>query len=223
MSRETLQNLLRNPFAIAIVLIVLLILFALVIWLLMRSRRGGGTSEEQMRAELVEMEREHQFAAATEQMPFARDAATVAQEAANLLRDYVSLPVLAIYAGREPDERLNNILPHEGDAGRQTSAFKAALPASLNANVLGNFWKPQQTKLGFFTGELSAGSFVTGPLVNQQAAEPATEAELATDQPAGAAAQASETASLDTVVFPWRAAYDWTGLILTQATPPPPP
>jgi GAF domain-containing protein len=222
MSRETLQNLLRNPYAIAIALIVLIILFAIVVWLLMRSRRGGGTSEEQVRAELVEMEREHQFVAATEQMPFARDAATVAQEAAQLLREYVSLPVLAIYAGREPDERLSNILPQEGDAGRQTSAFKTALPASLNANVLGNFWKPQQTKLGFFTGELAAGSFVTGPLVKEQAAaESAREGEPAVDEPA--TAQASETASLDTVVFPWRAAYDWTGLILAQATPPPTP
>ena len=224
MSRETFQSLLHNPYVLIIAFVVLVIPFLIIIWVLMRSRRGGGEREEQLRAELVEMEREHQFAAATEQMPFARDAATVAQEAAQILRDYVSLPVLAIYAGREPDVRLHNILLQEGDAGRQTSTFKAALPASLNANVLGNFWKPQQTKLGFFTGELSAGSFVTGPLANEQGtSEPAIEDEPTVAQPATATSETSETAGLDTVVFPWRAAYDWTGLILAQATPPPTP
>jgi GAF domain-containing protein len=221
MSRETLQKLLSNPYLLIPALVIAIVLFLLVIWLLVRSRRGAGEREDHVRAELVEMEREHQFAAAIEQMPFARAAAAAAQEAAQVFREYLGFPVLAIYAGREQQERLSNILPKEESAGGQTQALKALLPESLNANVLGNFWKPQQTKLGFFTGELSAGSFVTGSLVKEPTTtEAAVEDEAAIDQAAPPPAQASPTASLDVIVFPWRAAYDWTGIILAHATQP---
>ncbi|HKP14043.1 MAG TPA: GAF domain-containing protein, partial [Blastocatellia bacterium] len=219
MSRETLQNLLHNPVFLIIAIVIIAALFGLVLWLLFRSRRGASERDEHMRAELVEMEREHQFAAAAEQMPFAREAAAAAQEAAQLFREYAGLPVLAIYAGREQDERLNDILPKDESAGVQTSALRAPLPESINAGVLGNFWKPQQTKLGFFTGEMGAGSFVTGPLARQQASGgEAAAGESPEGEAAPPAAESSQTAGLDTVVFPWRAAYDWTGIILAQAT-----
>ncbi|MEN3332123.1 MAG: hypothetical protein V7641_1488 [Blastocatellia bacterium] len=218
MSREMLQGLLHNPIIIAIAILSVLFI-TIIILLLVRSRRGTGEREDHVRAELVEMEREHQFAAAAEQVPFARAAAAAAQEAAQVFREHIGLPVLAIYAGREQAERLKNILPKEESGGGQTGALKALLPESLKANVLGNFWKPQQTKLGFFTGELSAGSFVTGPLVKESATvEGAAEDEQALDQGAPPTAQASPTASLDVIVFPWRAAYDWTGFILAQVT-----
>jgi GAF domain-containing protein len=83
---------------------------------------------------------------------------------------------------------------------------------------MGNFWKPQMTKLGFFTGELSAGSFVTGPLVNETAA-----AEKALDQTWGGAEsqkQIGPAASADVAVFPWRAGYDYSGIILALAAQP---
>src|SRR5438128_1632037 len=196
MSRETLQRFLSTPYILIPALVIAIVLFLIIVWLLVRSRRGAGEREEHVRAELVEMEREHQFAAAAEQMPFARAAAAAAQEAAQVFREYIGLPVLAIYAGREQQERLSNILPKEESAGVQTHALKALLPESLNADVLGNFWKPQQTKLGFFTGELSAGSFVTGSLVKEPRTEPTTtEAavgdEAASDQAAPPADQAS--------------------------------
>src|SRR5437868_15502675 len=108
MSRETLHN----PIVIIIAIALLSLLFiTIVILLLVRSRRGAGEREDHMRAELVEMEREHQFADAAEQLPFARNAAAAAQEAAQVYREYIGLPVLAIYAGREQEARLKSSLP----------------------------------------------------------------------------------------------------------------
>src|SRR5205085_7243949 len=105
----------------------------------------------------------------------------------------------------------------------------APVPESLDAAVLGNLWKPQQTRLGFFTGELPASVFVTGSLVKDQAnaeaeaeGEPGTEAEGEPGQDQGARPPAATgpAANLEVIIFPWRAAYDWMGLFLTQATPP---
>lgn len=218
--RETLQSLLQKPLFLIIALVIAAVLFIIVILLLLRSRRGKGEREDVWRAEMVEMERENQFAAAAEQMPFSRDAAAIGREAAHIFQEYIGLPLLAIYAGREKEERLKNVLPKD-EADGPARALKAPLPESLNANVLGNFWRPQQTKLGFFTGELSAGSFVTGPLNRDQAAaEEGTEEEPGLDQEAPPGVPASPTAGLDILVFPWRGAYDWTGIILAQAAQP---
>src|SRR5436853_7209232 len=163
MSRETLQNLLHNPLFLIIAIVIIAVLLGLVLWLLFRSRRGASKREDHLRGELVEMEREHQFAAAAEHMPYLRESAAAANEAAQLFREYIGLPVLAIYAGREQDARLNNILKEVSSDESATGGLSAPLPESLDANVLGNLWKPQQTRLGYFTGELAAGPFVTGP------------------------------------------------------------
>jgi GAF domain-containing protein len=214
---ETLQNLLRNPIFLIAVLAIVLLVFALIIWLLMR--RGKGNREAGLRAELVEMEREHQFAAAADQLPFLRDAAAAAQEVAQTFREYLGLPLVAVYAGREKDEQLKNVLATEAGDG-QAPGLHDSLPETLNANSLGNFWKPQQTKLGFFTGELPASTFVTGSLAKAQAPDEAeSEGESAMVQPSQPVAQATLAAGLDIIVFPWRAAYDWTGIFLAQATP----
>jgi GAF domain-containing protein len=215
--RETLQSLLHNPIFLIVALIIAFILLLIVVLLLVRSQRGKGKREDHLRAELVEMEREHQFAAAAEQMPFTRDAAAAALEASQVFREYLGLPLLAVYAGREKDERLTNILP-KATGDQPTGGLKAQAPETLSAPVLGNFWKPQHTKLGFFTGELPAAAFVTGSLVKDQpAADEAIEGDEAAAQAPRPPAPASAMAGLDVIVFPWRAAYDWTGMFLAQA------
>ena len=227
MSRETLNSLLHSPLLYAVAAGFLLII-AIVIWLIVRSRRGDDKHEDSLRAELVEMERENQFIAAAEQMPYSRDVTEAATEAGNIFREYLGLPLLAIYAGREQDEQLTNIL------SKEAGGLDAPVPESLKSNILATFWKPQQTRLGFFTGELSAGAFVTGPLGNQPAAPANPPPALAwsidgTDQPGAASSavtavpaspRASSAATMDVVVFPWRAAYDWTGVFLARASQP---
>src|SRR6185503_17686067 len=96
MSGESTQG-----FVIAIVVFAAIVLIALVVYLILRPRRGKGRSEEQIRSELLGMERENQFTAAADQMPYLKDAGAAASETAILFREYLSMPVLAIYAGRE--------------------------------------------------------------------------------------------------------------------------
>jgi len=215
---ETLQSLLHNPIFLIAVVAIVLIIFFLIIWLVLRARPGKGKNEAALRAELVEMEREHQFAAAAEQVPYMREAAAVAHEAAHAFRDYLGLPLLAVYAGREKDEQLKNVLPEETDDG-QPPGLQASLPEALNANTLGNFWKPQQTKLGFFTGELPAATFVTGSLANAQPTDEAAVEGEAAAQAERTMTQSTLAAGLDIIVFPWRGAYDWTGTFLAQSAP----
>src|SRR5258708_3390515 len=112
MSREALNSLLHNPL-LYIVAVLLVLLVVVVIWLLLRSRRGSGDGEETLRAELAEMERENQFTAAAEQMRYSRDMASAAAEAAHIFREYLGLPLLAVYAGRDGEERVANVLPKE--------------------------------------------------------------------------------------------------------------
>ena len=92
---ETLQSLLHNPIFLIAVVAIVLIIFFLIIWMVLRARPGKGKNEAALRAELVEMEREHQFAAAAEQVPYMREAAAVAHEAAQAFREYLGLPLLA--------------------------------------------------------------------------------------------------------------------------------
>src|ERR1044072_4746686 len=103
MSGESTQSPLINPTATVIAITVLSVIFliALAVYLISRSRRGKEKSEELVQSGLVEMERENQFAAAAEQMPYFKDAGAAARETAILFREYLSMPVLAIYAGRE--------------------------------------------------------------------------------------------------------------------------
>src|SRR5581483_844427 len=214
---EQLQSLLRNPFFLIAVVALVLLVLALIIWLLMR--RGKGKGDDDLRAELVEMEREHQFTAAADQLPFLRDAGAAAEEISQAFREYLGLPLVAAYAGREKDPHLKNVLHAEANDG-QAPGLAASLPETLSASTLGNFWKPQQTKLGYFTGEMPASNFVTGSLVKPQDGDVA----LSEDEPAAApppqpAGQATLAAGMDIIVFPWRAAYDWTGVFLAQAAP----
>src|SRR5690349_18865935 len=132
MSLERLQNLLHNTLFLIIAIVIIAVLLGLVLWLLLRSRRGASEREEHMRAELVEMEREHQSVAAAEHMPYLRDAAAAANEAAQLFREYIGLPVIAIYAGREQDDHLANILPKDSPEAATTGSLNAPLLESLD-------------------------------------------------------------------------------------------
>ena len=67
------------------------------------------------------MERENQFSAAADQMPYLKDAGAAASETAILFREYLSMPVLAIYASREGEPELSNILPKEADSTGQAN------------------------------------------------------------------------------------------------------
>src|SRR5215208_7151324 len=136
MSGESTQGFLNNPIAIAIAVFAAIVLIGLVVFLILRSsRRGKGRSEEHIQSELLGMEREHQFTAAADQMPFLKDAVAAASETAILFREYLSMPVLAIYAGREGEPARSNILPKGTDStARQTDPLVLkSMPDSIGS------------------------------------------------------------------------------------------
>src|SRR5215216_3269749 len=100
------ESFLQNPTAIGIAVVVAIILIALIIFLIARRRRDKSDNELRVRSELIAMERENQFAAAADHVRYGRDPNGVASELAQVFREYLETPVIAIYAGREGDRRL---------------------------------------------------------------------------------------------------------------------
>ena len=220
MSGESAQGFFSDPVTMAIVVFVAIVLIALVVFLILRSRRGKSHSEEQIRSELLGMEREHQFTAATEQMPYMKDSGAAASETAMLFREYLSMPVLAIYAGREGEPERYNILPKDSDStGRQTdSLLLKSMPGSINSSLSSSYWGPQAVKLSTFTGDLSIGQ--TGePAAIKQPDDPdrtPITAPLDMDIQRNETAPQNQSLDYDIVVLPWRGPFDWNGLIAAR-------
>lgn len=215
------ESFLNNPIAIAIAVFVAIVLIALVVFLILRSRRGKGRNEEQIRSELFELERENQFTAAADQMPYLKDAGAAANETAILFREYLSMPVLAIYAGRESEPQRLNILPKDADpTSRQTDPLLLkSMPDSIGSALSHSYWGPQTVRLSTFTGDAQTG----GPVSTGQTEDPDRTPITA---PLDADIQRNETGlhnqplDYDLVVFPWRGPFDWNGLITARPLEP---
>ncbi|HKP84618.1 MAG TPA: GAF domain-containing protein [Blastocatellia bacterium] len=224
MSGESTQSLLTNPFVIVIALVVVAVLVGLVVYLILRARPGKGQGEEHLQSRLLEMEREHQFAAAADQMPYFKDAATAGKETAVLFREYLSMPVLAIYAGREGEAKHSNILSKGADAvEKQTdSLLLKSMPAYIAASSVSRYWGPQVEKLSAFNGgiPLATGHEQAGGGESQTTSEAPVTAPLddAPRRDEGVAVNNPRGASpdLDIIVLPWRGPFDWHGLIVAR-------
>ncbi|HST22511.1 MAG TPA: GAF domain-containing protein, partial [Blastocatellia bacterium] len=221
MSGESTQGFLNNPIAIAIAVFVAIVLIGLVVFLILRSsRRGKGRSEEHIQSELLGMEREHQFTAAADQMPFLKDAVAAASETAILFREYLSMPVLAIYAGREGEPARSNILPKGTDsAARQTDPLVLkSMPDSIGSALSSSYWGPQTIKLSAFTGDVSIAQ-TAEPETQEQTADPdrtPITAPLDAGNQPGETGLQNQSLDYDLVVFPWRGPFDWNGLIAAR-------
>ncbi len=212
MSGESTQGI-----VIASVVFVAIVLIALVVYLILRPRRGKSRSEEQVRSELLGMERENQFTAAADQMPYLKDAGAAASETAILFREYLSMPVLAIYAGREGEPQRSNILPKDADStGKQTDPLLLkSMPDSIGSSLSSSYWGPQTVKLSTFTGDLSI-SQTSEPEPRKQTDRGPITAPLDADNQRNETGLQSQTLDYDLVVFPWRGPFDWSGLIAAR-------
>jgi GAF domain-containing protein len=202
----------------ALVALAVIVLIALV-FLFMRSRRGNSQSEEKIRSELFEMERENQFAAAADQMPYLKDAGAAASETAILFREYLSMPVLAIYAGREGEPERSNILPEESDkTGRQTDPLLLkAMPDSIPSASLSSYWGPQIVRLTAFTGDRSIAPTGEPPVIEQAVDADRVPITAPLDAPEhDEAGLQNQPLDYDVIVFPWRGPFDWNGLITAR-------
>ena len=110
MSSGLIQTSLANPVTIAVVIIVLVLMIAGIVFVVLRSRAHRRERDALVRERLLEMDRVSQFAAAADQVRISRNPAEVALEIAKMFRDYLSMPVSAIYVGRESDATLVNAL-----------------------------------------------------------------------------------------------------------------
>ena len=151
MSSALLQANFTNSTTIAIALIVLVLAVGLMVLLFARSNIQKREREGRVRERMLEMEREAQFAAAADQVPIARHPGNIALQIANLLRDYLSIRVLAIYAGAAYDSAIDDVLA--GENQRVTGGLKSGMPASVPASLLAEYSRPAVVRLSVITGQ----------------------------------------------------------------------
>lgn len=216
MAAELLQMALSTSTMIVIALVALL-LIAVIAFFLLRSGAGRREREGRMRARLIEMEREAQFAAAADRVPQARKAAELASQLSALFAEYLSIPVLAVYAGRGPDSHLSNVLTP--DPSNNSAATGAPLPQFVDAS-LAQYGRPRVEKLSALIGANQGAVEASDEIVQQpeESQEP--------QEPSGSAFAGDESiepaktlpaVSMEVLLLPWNAAFHWRGIIVTTA------
>lgn len=195
---------------------VALLLIVAIILLLARSSGNRRVREARMRARLIEMEREAQFAAAADRVPHSRKAGELASHIARLFNEYLSIRVLAVYAGRENEPQLINILSTDLTAPSPPSALPATIPATL----LPPGARPGLARLSAMMG------FTTEPQpaaqVEEDPTQPPTE-NLGVD-PGAEGFQPGEhevpqSGADEVLLVPWNAAFQWRGIIVASIAP----
>jgi len=214
----------------AIVGAAVIVALAVGVLLFLRWRSRKQVDDARVREELAAMEREAEFSSAVDQTPHSRTGAEAATNIAALLQDFLWLPVLAVYAGREGDANLTNILPATV-GGLIDAAPSPSLPSSLESSLAKLYARPSTARLDTLAGKSfqqasSVPTVESGVESTESSETPASEApdpivaETA-EQPVaelqGIASSSLSDAARDVIVLPWRGPFDWTGLIVTSA------
>ncbi|HEY3138470.1 MAG TPA: GAF domain-containing protein [Blastocatellia bacterium] len=181
--------------AVAIAILVAILVIAIIIVLFLRYLARQKEREKQARERLLQMEREAQFASAVDGVKYSRNANQVAADIAAVLREHLSIPVLAIFAGRETDGSLIDVL--------QTSS---RLPDSVPSMLLKECTQPIVEKLSLLTSYRGSDSSNS----RQAADQYASLEEFELDQIAPS--QGGEYVLL----VPWRGPFGWNGLIVAS-------
>lgn len=238
MSSALIQTGLNSSATIVIALIVLVLAVGLMVFLFARSSTQRREREARVRERMLEMEREAQFAAAADRVPISRNPADVALHIARLLREYMSMHVLAVYAGHAADSGLSDVLsPADQEA---VAASDSGLPASVPASLLSEHTRPAVVSLSVIVGQSPSSAFVAEEPPAQKteeppsapaAEEPAVEQtellaeESVGDEPVGenqtsfkSDDQVPATRRVDAaVLLPWHGPFEWNGLIVAAA------
>ncbi len=248
MSSVLFQNGL-NSAAYVIALIVLILAIALGILLFVRSSAQRREREGRVRERMLEMEREAQFAGAADRVPISRSPWVVAREVERLLRDYLSIPVLAVYAGCGTNAALSDVLRTEGTDA--IVAPGAGLPVSISGSLVADYPRPTFVRLALFADQEPgdppvaekpvAGQNLT-PVEEYSSAEKVESAEKVDELAAAQSDQhqektddaetedrQTEIESVDPVstspgvdlamLLPWRGPFEWNGVIVVSASP----
>ncbi|MEW6208546.1 MAG: GAF domain-containing protein [Acidobacteriota bacterium] len=195
--RDFIDKLMANStyqIVAAAVGVILIVITAFIIIRLARRRRENS---EQLRGELIMMEREAQLHAAVEQAQYQKSSEEGARQMAAIFRDYLSMPVVAIYVGRQGEPQLTSIFSEQPSTAQLFGAQAASTPQSIPASFLMNFARPQITTLAALFG----------------ARQPAIAAGRADVQTVGPATTAD---AYPVAVISWRAAFGWQGVTIAR-------
>jgi GAF domain-containing protein len=162
------------------------------------------------------MEQENQLAAAVGHMPYSRDPKAVADELALVFREQLLLPVIAVYAGREKEDRLSNILV------KPESSPEVGVPDSVPSALTRDYWRPRVTKLSVMAGEGQVETSTEQSDSSPSAANPEVVTTAPLDE--GERREPASTGDLrhqaggrgDVLVMSWRGPFDWSGIIVAQ-------
>lgn len=231
-----IQSSFNSSTAIVIALIVLVLAVGLMVFLFARSSAQRREREARVRERMLEMEREAQFAAAADRVPISRNPPDVALHIARLLREYMSMHVLAVYAGRAADSGLSDVLSSSDQEA--VGASDSGLPATVPASLLTEHTRPAVVSLSVIVGQSPSSAFVAEEPAAQKteeppsapaAEEPAVEQTEFAEESVGdepieenqssfkSDDQVSATRSVDAVVLlPWHGPFEWNGLIMAS-------
>lgn len=221
MPSELIQINLASPVTMAVAIIALLLLVAAMVVLLLRAKARRQEEDALARERLIEMERVSQFVAAADQVKHSHNPSEVADGIADLFRDYLAIPVLAVYAGRESDTDLIEVLAADDTSTEVPLSSNRAtrLPASVDASLLQATVRPRSVKLADIAGvgSPSSSEFETASGADDAEGEgETTETELVSPRqvPIEAAdARPASGADEDVILLPWHGPFGWNGLI----------
>ncbi|HKG23167.1 MAG TPA: GAF domain-containing protein [Blastocatellia bacterium] len=136
------------------------------------------------------MDRETQFAQASEQVQYLKNPEDIVRDIAQLFRDFLSMPLVAVYAGRDGEEAIHRLALQKqtGSLGLRSTDF----PDALEKAQVQQFWQPQITNAEVF-------------------ADPSE-----TPDPAGQSLSTPPDRAKAIAVLPWRGAFGWFGLVLSE-------
>jgi hypothetical protein len=195
---------LQNPLAIIAIAAAAIVIIALLLFVVLRLRRRNNSDKFVSNERDIVMEREWQFKAAAEQMRYLKDSSEIAREIASLFRDILSLPVLAIYAGREGDPRISKLFgAGQGSEVRENESL-ATLPATFPSSIIFEYQQPRLTRLS---------ALIVGGTTDGDRGSPYQTAELV--EP-GASPRPRPDGRV--TILPWRGAFDWMGVVVAGAT-----
>jgi GAF domain-containing protein len=223
MVRDLINNL--NPLVLGLAVAgVIILILGVVAFLIFRSRARKRDDDKRMQSEFAAIDREAQFAAAAEQTGYQKDPDELARAISVLFREYLSMLVIGIYAGREGRGSIERISPKSPSPfdTLDESVGNSEVPASLPASAIPQVRGPQVTSLSSIIGSPSAVTQVYGewqprPDIQEQAVE-GQAIKDAGAVPAQTEQLASVPATNQTVVvFPWHGPFGWNGIIIARA------
>jgi GAF domain-containing protein len=220
-----LQSSFANPLTIIVVIIALILIVGVVVFLVLRSRARQQQQDTVARERLLEMERASQFGAAADQVMHSHNPAEVASDISELFRDHLSMRVMAIYAGRETDTTLIDILSAvTSTEGSVSSNREAQLPGFVDASLLHETTRPSVVELAL--ADVSASSIsevdtATSPVPSyddettesEQQRQRENQIEPAENLMANVSTEFGIGVGENVILIPWHGSFGWAGLI----------